>query len=295
MSTIPAIIAPTAPPDERRIRQAIARLRALPAFYPTIQKVLHLLDDPLSTTGHLQQMLSSDQAIAARVLKLANSAYFGFHSQVRTVSLAVTLVGRDRVRTLLHRFLADELTYMLSGRRPAAAQIRDLSLATAAAARAIAERALPQHSEELLVAGLLHNVGDHLLLSQFRERYETMLDMAEQMPRAEAEKSAFAVESRLAGRWLLEAWEFPKFFCDIVEHWESPWATAFPATPVPPLAAVHGARRLAEALLQGQKAEAPYTSFSQRLLSTLDIDRSFLLEVYLRLPQEVERLKGGSA
>src|SRR5437867_10287767 len=97
-----------APPGPRSVQQAIGRLQALPAFYPTVQKALGLLDDPLATNIHLQQVLSSDQAIAARVLKLANSAYFGVSTAVRTLPLAVALVSREHLHTLLQRFLVEE-------------------------------------------------------------------------------------------------------------------------------------------------------------------------------------------
>jgi HD-like signal output (HDOD) protein len=280
-----------APPDPRCVQQAIGRLQALPAFYPTIQKALGLLDNPLATNLHLQQVLSSDQAIAARVLKLANSAYFGAGSAVGTLSLAVALVSRERLHTLLQRFLAEELLHMLSDHKPAAGPIRKMSLATAAAARSLAERLLRQDAERFLIAGLLHNVGELLLLSQFREAYEDMLRRAEHEPRPEAERGAFGVETCQAGRWLLEAWKLPLFFCDVAEHCADPWAAPCPATPRADLLLVHTARRLAEALAAQHRAEQVPAAFPPRLLAALEIDPDFLADVYTRLPGELQRLQ----
>jgi len=278
-------------PDPRRIQQAISRLQALPAFYPTVHKALHLLNDPLSTTSHLQQVIGSDQAVASRVLRLANSAYFGFHSQVRTVSLAITLMGRDRISTLLRRFLSEELIQMLSGRKSSATHIREMSLVTATAAHSMAERLLRNDKEEILLAGLLHNIGDLLLLSQFREDYEEMLRLAHRIPKSDAETAIFGVEARIAGKWLLEAWNFPGFFSAVIENYVDPWAVHFPAAPVVAITIVHTARILAECRTARQRPEEVYLSFSPRLLSTLQVDRSFLTDLYTQLGDKLEQLR----
>ncbi len=298
----PEAIAPQVTPlGARRIEQAISRLQALPAFYPTVQKALQLLEDPLSTNGHIQQVLSSDAALAARILRWANSAYFGFYEQVRTISLAVSLIGREKVSALLRRYLAEELISMLSGRKPAARQIREISLATATAAHAMAERLLRSDKEEILLAGLLHNIGELLLLSQFRDSYEEMLRLTDHLSREEAEQAIFGVESRLAGKWLLEAWHFPPFFPTVVERCVDPWSSHFSEAPMAAIVLVHTARRMAEAWMEdarsgresedinAERAEAVAQSFSPRVLGALEVDRPFLADLYLRLPGELQR------
>lgn len=280
------------PADPERVRLAISRLRALPAFYPTVQRAQRLLDDPLSSDSQIQQVVATDQAVAARVLQLANSAYFGLSSRVTTVSLALTLIGRERVSTLLRRFLVEEMIHMLSGHRPAATRIREISVVTATAAHSMAERMLRADKEEILLAGLLHNVGELVLLSQFREDYEEMLRMQRQIPRREAEMAIFGVDSPLVGKWLLEAWEFPEFFPAVVEHWPDPWEVLFPHAPVVAITVVHTARRMAEWWLEGRGREEVEALCSTRLLSTLEVGREFLLDLYAQLPAEIGRVKG---
>ncbi len=282
----------SAPADPDRVRLAISRLRALPAFYPTVQKAQCLLNDPLTSNAQIEQVMSTDQAVAARVLQLANSAYFGLASRVTTVSLALTLIGRERVSTLLRRFLVEEMIHMLSGHKPAATRIREISVVTATAAHSMAERMLRADKEEILLAGLLHNVGELVLLSQFRADYEEMLRRQRQIPRREAEMAMFGVDSPLAGRWLLEAWGLPEYFLAIVEHWPDPWEVRFPPAPVVSITLVHTARRMAEWWLEGRGREEVEAFCSTRLLSTLEVGREFLLDSYSQLPAEIERVKG---
>ena len=183
---------------------------------------------------------------------------------------------------------------MLSGHKPTAARIREMSVATAAAARALAERLLRQEAERFLIAGLLHNIGELLLLCEFREAYQEMLRLAENRPRPEAELQIFKIESRQAGHWLLAAWKFPAFFCDAVEHSADPWTANCPATPLADLLLVHAARRLAEALAEGQRSENLPTFFEARLLAALQVAPDFLADVYTQLPEEVHRLKSSA-
>jgi HD-like signal output (HDOD) protein len=286
---------------EHQVYQAILRLKALPAFFPAIEKALVLLDNPSSHSDHIQRVICSDPAIAARILRLANSAYFGFYSEVRTVSLAITLIGREKISTLLRRYLAEELIQMLSGRRPAAAQIREISVVTATVAHCIAARLVCPDKEEILVAGLLHNVGELVLLSQFRDSYERMLEMATQLPRPQAEDLVFGVRSSTVGRWLLEAWNFPEVFPAVIVNQSDPWSAHFTAAPAPAIITVHIARKLAEVWVENaagrhsignSTAVAAAESISSRALAALEINREFLIDIYEKLPDEIRRAKG---
>ncbi len=280
-----------APLGAQRIQQTISRLEALPAFYPTVQKALRLLEDPNSNNGQIQQVISSDQAVASRVLKLANSAYFGFYSQVRTISLAVALMGREKISTLLRRFLAEELMGVLTGHKHSAGQIHQLSLATATAAHMLAVRLSASDKEEIFLAGLLHNIGELVLLSQFRSSYEEFLRLTDRMPRSEAERAAFGVEAPMVGKWLLEAWNFPRFFADVVERYRHPWLVSFRGPPTAPVLLVHAAQKLAGAWSADVQSSVLPRLLSSQLLGALEVDRQSLLEVYQRLPEEVEQAK----
>jgi HD-like signal output (HDOD) protein len=281
----------------RRVERAIARLQALPAFYPPLQKALRLLEDPDSRIDYIHQVICSDQAMASRILRLVNSAYFAVPSEVRTISLAITLAGRDRIAALLRRFLSEELLAMLSNRKPAAGHVRETSLVTAAAASCIAERLLRSDCEEILLAGLLHNIGELVFLSQFRENYEETLRLAGHMALEEAERIVFGVESRVAGKWLLEAWNFPPPFPAVAEHCADPWGVHFAAAPLAVIVIVHTARKLADAWVadarrgraqQGAAAEAA-SAIAPRALAVLGVDRCFLADIYRDLGEQIQR------
>jgi HD-like signal output (HDOD) protein len=154
-----------------RVMATLTRLRELPASAPIVHKALGLLENPDFVVAELKRTLLSDPAIAARILRLANSAYFGFRSEVQTVSQAIILLGQHRIRTLLQRILVDKLLSDLAHGRTAAAPLRNMALATATASCTLSQLLMHEDAEEMMLAGLLHNIGDLFLLSQFPAEY----------------------------------------------------------------------------------------------------------------------------
>jgi HD-like signal output (HDOD) protein len=151
---------------------------------------------------------------------------------------------------------------------------------------------LRDDKEEILLAGLLHNIGELVLLSQFREDYREMLRLEQHMPPWEAEEAIFGVTAPVVGKWLLEAWEFPEIFPAAAEHWPDPWAAGLSHARLTVIALVHTARRLAEHWLAGRGSQEVLEWLSPRLLGTLEVDREFILNMYGQLLQEVERTRG---
>ena len=104
--------------------------------------------------------------------------------------------------------------------------------------------------------------------------------------------ATFGVESPVVGKWLLEAWGFPEYFVAVTEHWPDPWEVRFPLAPLAAITVVHTAHRMAELWLAGRGREEVEALCSTRLLSTLEVGREFLLDLYGQLPAEIGRVKG---
>ena len=243
---------PTVPLDPARfvsasqVLAAIAAVRDLPACAPAVVRALSCLEHSDFSVHDLKEALLSDPAIAARVLRLANSAYFGFRSEVQTVSQAVVLMGQARIRTLLHRILADRLLLQLGFTRYS--EVRQMSLATATASCLLSQLLARDDAEEMLLAGLLHNIGELFYLAKFPAYHE-------QVRERKAGADAFGVSCWQAGRLLLEAWNFPRLFPTVAQFCEDPLASACPLEYRLPVWLVHAGRRLAQVHLTGRPAQ----------------------------------------
>ena len=95
------------------------------------------------------------------------------------------------------------------GREPLGDQIWEDSVGAAAACKSVGEFFPDLDADELLVGGLLHNIGEFVLLSQFREDYERAISLTDRMLHYQAQREVFGTDARQAGRWLLEAWRLP--------------------------------------------------------------------------------------
>ena len=181
-----------------------------------------MTEDPLCSFQELDRVLSVEPSLCGQLLRLANSAFYAVRSEVTTISRAVTVVGQVKLRMLLFQMFVAGLFHRLAGADPLADEIWEDSLAAAAGCKSIGEFLPFVESDEVLVGGLLHNIGDFVLLSQFREQYEWAVQCAEGGERYAAQTEVFGVDSRRVGRWLLEAWRLPAMLAEVAEHWERP-------------------------------------------------------------------------
>jgi hypothetical protein len=263
-----------------RVLEAIGRLRDVPASIPVVQEALRILDAPDCPIAELKVLLSSDQGVAARLLRLANSAYFGFRSEVRTISQTVVLLGPGRIRTTLSRILADEALRHLGYETPAAADIRRLSRATATASCLLSQMLLREDAEEMLLAGLLHNIGELVSLRLFPREYG-------QRAPSRGGFAVYGVTAGQAGRHLLASWNFPPLYPLVAGCWEDPVGLHCPPDGLFAAGLIHAARRLAEAFLARCGAAAAAQSLSPGLQEVLRFEDELFEAVYEALPQRI--------
>ena len=211
--------------ETERLDALVRQVRDLPALPDTVVRVMQLADNPKSGVADIAKALISDQALAARVLKLANSAFYGSSRRIATVSDAVVILGMRTTRNLVmatgcQEILEQEVAgYAL----PRGALLRH-SLACASAAQALAKRTKYRGMEEAFVAGLLHDLGKVVmnlyLQNQFIQVFLRASSGAETY--AEAERAIFGFDHAEAGAYLLERWNLPPSLVTAVRYHHAP-------------------------------------------------------------------------
>jgi putative nucleotidyltransferase with HDIG domain len=157
----------------------------------------------------IQALLNTDAALAADVLRLANSPLISARAEIKSVLQAVVLLGLDRIKALV-------TTLALRGFVTNAARKDTLhrcwrhSLATAVICERLA-RFFPVCKETCYTAGLLHDIGRLALLTAGSGQYERALSIEHPagFDLLEYERSTFEIDHCEAGLWILEQWEFP--------------------------------------------------------------------------------------
>jgi len=147
---------------EQRLKE-VTELISLPEVY---LKVRRLMDDPHSDIYDFAEIISVDPNLSSRVLKVVNSAYFGFPEPVDSISRAVNLIGIGQLHNMVLGISAISSLKLPNDILPLDTFWR-ASLFSGVLARLLAEQMKLAKSEHLFVAGLLHEIGHLVLYSKF--------------------------------------------------------------------------------------------------------------------------------
>lgn len=206
--------------DLATIVAASAELAPLPQAYLRLRE---LLACPAANMGEVARVISADPGLTARLLRLANSPWFGCRARVETIHHAVHLLGTSEI----HRLALAGAAISAVNRLGTGSDMRlfwRLSVHCAVLARGIAARHLPAHTETAFVAGLLHAIG-HLPLHQgFPEQMQDLRAAANAAgkPLFVLERAHFGFDYASVGAALLEHWQLPARLCAAVGGHLSP-------------------------------------------------------------------------
>jgi len=218
--------------DDTGLETLIRRVRDLPALPAAVVRVMQLTADPKAGMPDVARALASDQALAARVLKLANSAFYGSSRRISTVSEAVITLGMRTTRNLVMATSCQEmLERNVAGYALPPGALWRHSLACASAAQALAARARYRATEEAFVAGLLHDVGKVVLNTYLKDQFARVFLRATHgdMTFAEAERETLGFDHAEAGACLLERWSLPAALVSAVRWHHAPLESPSPS------------------------------------------------------------------
>lgn len=280
-------------------KELAGKVEDLPALPDTVFKVLTLTNSPTVTPAALERAIVKDQALAATILKTANSAYYGLPRKVFTVSEAVIYVGIKTVRSIA--LTASTLDLFRQGNPRAAGVRKELwrqSVLAAVGGRTLAREVGSRDIEVAFTGGLLKDIGKLVLLQHAQEEYLQVWEAMSHEPSAslDAEQKALGTNHAEVGALVAEKWRLPDELVETVRCHHDPEGatTARDLTRV-----VHVAGVLTWMYASGQgenlSMEAPLASEGGRLFARLN---RVLSELGLRtvdLGLLVERMTEGAA
>jgi predicted Zn finger-like uncharacterized protein len=193
-------------------KKVLRKLKDLPPMPQIVFKARQIIADPDSEMAELADLLESDQAIATKVLKLANSAYYGLSGKVSSIRHASSLLGYKALGQLISMVgSASVLGKTLSGYDLDSAGAWRHSLMAASASRIIALRHHPQLEGDAFSAGLIHDVGKLVLDHYVLERKDEFNRIT-----AGGRRSMLAAEQRLLGL------DHADIGFEVCQHWNIP-------------------------------------------------------------------------
>ncbi len=198
--------------EAARVRQITERIMGLPTLPSVVAKMIELVDNPKTSAASLARLISTDQALTAKILKLANSPYYGFPREISTVNLAIVVLGFNTVKDM---GLSISVLNAFRGREESEhfdiSKFWEHSIACAVAARFLARMFRYRIVGEAFVAGLLHDVGKVVLNQYLHPEFLRIMTEVHQndVPLLEAENNVIGVTHAQVGGWLAEKWNLP--------------------------------------------------------------------------------------
>lgn len=207
--------------DSARLTAFIQGAARLPVLPKITVRLLNVVDAADSSVGAIADIIRSEPTLTARMLKLANSSFYGRRGQVSSVQNAVAVLGAKTIRSMALAIWAHTLKSHArsNGEMLLMAPVLAHGLACGVIARMLMERVDRNLGEEAFLAGLLHDIGRVALVGQMGDEYRLWIleaAQANQVSLHEMEERVLGFDHRGLGVALTQSWMFPTFLVDII-------------------------------------------------------------------------------
>lgn len=239
------------------LRQIISKLQSipsLPSLYTEIMKEIRSDEPSIEKIGRI---IAKDVGMTAKILQIVNSAFFGFYNNVQDPTRAITILGLDKVRSLvltIHIFTEFKQEY-LNRFKVSELWEHNLHVGECAKELAVLEKKDKQFIDECYMAGLLHDSGKMVLMANLPDDYIKVLATAKEShcTIGAAEKNIIGATHDQVGAYLLGLWGLPTPILEAVLYHHYP--TQCVHTEIVPLAFVHAANALVRKIRPAPEGE----------------------------------------
>jgi putative nucleotidyltransferase with HDIG domain len=205
--------------DEQQFFTKLDRIKDIPTLPTIVFELNKLLRDPDTSIKTVCDTIEKDQAITLKILKLVNSAFYGFKSKISDLRNAVALLGYNAVRNAIV-----SLSVINSFPKDVALMDFDItlfwkhSLAVAVTSKNIAQLSKKESPDNCFVGGLLHDTGKVILAQYFPRLFEAVWSTLqnEQISFYEAERKTLPIDHTKVGAHLAGKWQLPEGLVDAI-------------------------------------------------------------------------------
>jgi len=255
------------------LKALVSKMGVLPSLPSLYFRILQELQSPFASIERIGEIVTMDPAMTAKMLQLVNSAFFGVSRKIANAAEAVSLLGVGTVRSLaisLHAFSCFDQSKL---NEFSFERIWDHSMTTGVLAKKITQLRNVERTmaDESFIAGLLHDIGKLMMISNLPDQYRQALTLARQKPLtiSEAEREVFGATHADVGAYLLGLWGLPVPIVEAVALHHTPSKNI--SRHFSPLTAVHVAD-----VLEHERSGSPNS------ISSPHLDADYLAEANLQ-------------
>lgn len=256
------------PKDPTRLVESFVKISTLPAIFAKLDEAIN---HPLMCLSEIAEIVSEDTGLSARLLRLANSPFYGFPSKIETVSQAIVLIGTAQLRDIA---LATSVISMFRGIPKETVTMESFwrhSICCGVAARTIATRLCEDNTERFFLGGILHDVGRLILFGKLPEQSRKFLSLADSYNTmlSDIEMETLGYTHATVGGLLLNFWKLPQSLQESTAYHHNP--TAARQNPLE-TATMHIADIIAHSLEIGNNGERFVPMINNQAFEIVGID-----------------------
>jgi len=275
-------------------KDIIAKIGDLPSLPAVAARINAEIENEALSAKLLGAIIAEDASLVSRLLRLANSAFYGMPRQIASIERAVMVLGFNTVKNLA--LSISIFSFFQKGLSPAIDVIGlwNHSLGTAVCTKVLVSRINATLAEQAFLLGIVHDIGKIALITKCLKEMEEVGRLISQggLSQEEAELSVFGFTHQKIGALLTREWKFPEMFVIGVKlhHALPPETKDCDADTVLLLRALCVANQLAKALALGVSTNRSRELIPSVLWGQLGIDRSDLTGVSAIVKEDYQRI-----
>jgi len=200
-----------------QIKARIHDLCRLSAPPQVTLELMRLLQDERTTPEQLQKLVEQDPALSAKVISLGNSSYYGLRNPVKTIARAIVIIGFRELQFLaLGLGLAESFDLRQAPKSFDGQALWLHSLSVAWAANEAAQASGQLVPGEAMLAGLLHNIGQIVMVTKFPDQYKLLMESVAQGRTYLEAEAGLGFGHEMLGALLARNWAMPQFLQDVI-------------------------------------------------------------------------------
>ena len=206
-----------------QVEQCMKVIEAFPPLPFCLTKLLEEIENDAASANDIARIISMDQALTANVLRLVNSAYYGYSQKVSDITSAVVVLGVNSIKSLA---LGLAVMNIFHNSTSDAGKIFywEHAIGTALASRMLMAKINPRLTEEVFTAGLLHDVGIIVFLLTLEKEYIALYEQSckNSYDLTKIEKEHIGIDHSHLGATLARKWNFPTDLLNLIRYHHEP-------------------------------------------------------------------------
>lgn len=208
------------------VREAIFNVvgqRSIPPMSGAAQKAFQLSTDPNAEARDFVEVIESDEALSARVIKIANSVFFDRGRPSKTIEESVLVIGINELRSLLS---STSLSDIFPSNNRLRSSLWAHDIASAIISKILAGRIAPQIADLAFLCGLMHDIGKLLLVQRAGDEYEKIIEKIEESGDdfCRVEEQSFVFTHTEVGQLIAEKWNFSDELKEVIKFHHRDWS-----------------------------------------------------------------------